>query len=48
MKSMKPSTPESRPDATAPAWLTLDWASLIAALALAALVRANLLPGVPW
>jgi hypothetical protein len=46
---MKPSTTESsRPDAPAFAWLTLDWASLFVALALAALVRANLLPGIPW
>jgi hypothetical protein len=45
---MEPSTPESRPDTPVLAWLTLDWASLLAAFALAALVRANLLPGVPW
>jgi hypothetical protein len=29
-------------------WLTLDWASLLVALALAALVRAGVLVGVPW
>jgi hypothetical protein len=30
------------------AWLSTDWATLLVALGLAALVRAGVIAGVPW
>jgi|HubBroStandDraft_6_1064221.scaffolds.fasta_scaffold17361_2 hypothetical protein len=30
------------------AWLSVDWATLLVALAIAALVRAGVIAGVPW
>ena len=40
------SGPSRQPAALA--WLTVDWLSLVVALALAALVRVGVLAGVPW
>ncbi len=43
---MAQTTPAARPAGNP--WLTPDWLSLFAALTLALLVRAGLLPSIPW
>jgi hypothetical protein len=46
MKTSSSTSSHPRPHGLA--WLTVDWASLIVAVVLAALVRAGVIEGVPW